>query len=133
MGSVENGIFARNYAVLAVERSVEKKVLFSRLIHTLHTLHTTRIASTIRIHNLWITYVSLSKEWESCSSAVSSAHALFDILNHGGERAVVDDHLLDSFAGVDRRRVVVFIEQCADSLIRNAQHIVAKIHRNLSR
>ncbi len=55
MGSVENGVFPRNGAVLAVERSVEKEVLFSRLIHTLHTLHTTRIASTIGVHKMWIT------------------------------------------------------------------------------
>ena len=66
MGSVENGVFPRNGAVLAVERLVEKPVGFSRLIHTLHTLHTTRIASTIGVHKLWITCGSHSEEQRVC-------------------------------------------------------------------
>ena len=60
-----------------------------------------------------------------------SAHSLLHIFDDGGKRAVVEDHLIHALASIDCSRMVVFIKQCADTLIRNTQHIVTKIHGHL--
>ncbi len=83
-------------ALSCVDGCVDKRGKRMPLFHDIPHIHKYHIASTDTIHILWIE-TNLSK-------------ALFDVLDDGGKRFVVLDHLLDAAAGVDGGRVVVTLE-----------------------
>ena len=52
--SVEKSKTPHQTALLAVEKFVEKPLLTAGVFHTLPTLHAMHIASTARLHKMWI-------------------------------------------------------------------------------